>query len=458
MAIVILTWYWFISQGSDDQLEIQREKLPFAKLVHQTELWATFLDVMQLARPDSLLAEADSFETPVIGIDQVEIRTPRLDTVHLSRKSLKVSQAAHALMVNAIPDFLGLVNYRNHSQGIVSVGGGSYMSVLLVSIRLLRRTHSHLPVEVFLPEEDYDHYICDVVMKGLNAQCVMFPKFENFTISRYQYKAFAILFSSFEDVLFLDADNFPVIDPSELFGTDPYVSTGLVTWPDYWASTASPLYYRIAVKEKPHLFERATTESGQILISKRKQAQTILLVAYYNAYGPALFYKLFSQNGPGEGDKETFIAAAKVFNMPFYQVREYVGTLGFHENDTFHGIAMTQHDPFDDYKRELTSSDSVVYRRTPDAKVVFVHHNILKLNPQNLLQHLDLQRIWGSKDTTVAKFGHDLEAAVWEEVIYVGCEIGPALREWKRQDVCEELKFFWNAVLSKEKEGLGELE
>jgi alpha 1,2-mannosyltransferase len=204
------------------------------------------------------------------------------------------------------------------------------MGPVLVSIQMLRRTNSYLSVEVFLPDEkDYDTYICEEILNDLKARCVVLPKLKNFTIKRYQYKALAILSGSFEDILFLDADNFPLIDPNELFDSDSYTATGLVTWPDFWASSASPFYYYISAQTPTPLRLHATTEAGQILISKRQHAATLLLATYYSLYGPHFYYRFLSQGAPGEGDKNTFLAAAMALNDSHYQIRERVMAIGY---------------------------------------------------------------------------------------------------------------------------------
>jgi len=67
------------------------------------------------------------------------------------------------------------------------VGGGAYMGPVLVSIRMLRRKNTILPVEVFLPNEKYyDTYICDKVLKELNARCVALPRLKDFDLKKYQ--------------------------------------------------------------------------------------------------------------------------------------------------------------------------------------------------------------------------------------------------------------------------------
>ena len=63
----------------------------------------------------------------------------------------------------------------------------------------------------------------------------------------------------------------------------------------------------------------ASSETGQLLINKNS-FQTLILAMYYNYYGPDYYYP-FSVKG--EGDKETFIAAAHKLDLPYYQVGEF---------------------------------------------------------------------------------------------------------------------------------------
>ncbi len=44
----------------------------------------------------------------------------------------------------------------------------------------------------------------------------------------------AMLLSQFDHVLLLDADNFAVVDPTYLFDSHEYVTTGALFWPDFW--------------------------------------------------------------------------------------------------------------------------------------------------------------------------------------------------------------------------------
>ena len=162
-----------------------------------------------------------------------------------------------------------------------------------------------MPVELFVKDStEYKSHICEKTLPELNARCVVLsevmglekPKSTDNTdgvkIKHYQLKSFAVLFSSFEKVIWLDADCIPIHDPATLLTTDPFKSTGLVTWPDYWASTIFPLCFIISHQPELATTDRATTEAGVFLVSKKAHSHTLLLAAYYNYYGPSHYYHL----------------------------------------------------------------------------------------------------------------------------------------------------------------------
>ncbi|VEU24066.1 DEKNAAC105221 [Brettanomyces naardenensis] len=278
-------------------------------------------------------------------------------------------------------------------EGIVMVGGGRFSWFVLIAVENLRSTGSKLPVEVLIPSEDeYEEYLCEELLPSLNAKCVILtrrlPFLKKFTsiLGGYQYKSLALLSSSFEKVLMLDADNLAVENPDPLFNSDPFKSYGMILWPDYWKRVTHPDFYKLAtfhlgskrvryiqddltppklyttgeedpVKDVPlHDREGAipdlTTESGQIMVNKRNHMRSLLLSLYYNLYGPHQYYPLFSQGTAGEGDKETFLAAATYYKEPVYRVKKICDTLGYWMEDPhkFIGVGMIQHDPVIDYK------------------------------------------------------------------------------------------------------------
>ena len=135
--------------------------------------------------------------------------------------------------------------------GIVYLGGGKYNQLVLLSIKILRENGSRLPVEVIIPyKNDYDIQFCDRVLPTLNGKCKLMTDYlpQTFVdkISGFQLKNIALLISSFERILYLDADNIPIRNPDVLFTNAPFTTKHLVVWPDLWRRSTSPHYYTIA--------------------------------------------------------------------------------------------------------------------------------------------------------------------------------------------------------------------
>ncbi|PQE16174.1 alpha-12-mannosyltransferase (Mnn2) protein [Rutstroemia sp. NJR-2017a BVV2] len=422
-----------------------------------------FLTRLHQEAPPTLRRPAHCVEEHV-NLQEVTDDSERRDVTPVSDAEILIAREAHHRAVKMIKTSPDLVPYVPRTRGIVTVGGGRYTGTVLVSLRMLRRTNSTLPVEVFMPTpEDYDQHTCKVVLPSLNAKCVPLPQYEGIDIEKYQYKIFAVLLSSFEDVLFLDADNFPIVDPTEFIDSQPYRKTGYVLWSDFWWATCSPHYFSIINRPTPKLTEYGTTESGQMIISKSRHWDTLLLVLYYNIFGPSFYYLLFTQCDPGEGDKETWLYAALALVKPYHQVREKINVLGQWEKkkdsdeSVYLGAGMTQHNPTDDWTLSRGEEKRPLFRLTDKAEAVFVHHNLIKLSPVEMAKWTDemrenyyVRRMWGDREETLKVFGRDLESEVWDELLYVGCEFGEALVGWT-ESVCEKLKAYWGDVVSKER-------
>src|SRR5579862_3659793 len=201
----------------------------------------------------------------------------------------------HSRLVRKLPEFPpNLFSGR----GVVMVAGGRFVRISLLSIRMLRRSGTSLPVELWMANlEEYDSEFCSEIAE-LGARCRLLSDYiGGSVVERYQLKAFAILLSSFAEVLFLDADNFPVISVDDIFTRGNYTTIGVVIWPDYWASTASPWLFEIV--NRPQSFFR-TCESGQLLWNKRTHFAALVLDCYYNFYGPQYFYRLLTLGAIGE--------------------------------------------------------------------------------------------------------------------------------------------------------------
>lgn len=156
-----------------------------------------------------------------------------LYSIDMSDEEVQEMSRAHRAFMQHVSELRLYDLYRQGSKGIVTTAGGKYIPIFLVSLQLLRRTGSQLPVEVFLADDsEYDATLCEKLLPSLNARCRVLSHVLNAVdqvdIKSYQFKIFAMIFSSFEDVIFLDADNLALNDPEPLLNSEPFRSTGLV--------------------------------------------------------------------------------------------------------------------------------------------------------------------------------------------------------------------------------------
>lgn len=393
----------------------------------------------------------------------------KLATNQLSRclevpnKARDFMKKSHESFVNQLSKLV-LPNSAYHGNGIVTVGGGKFSILAYLIIRNLRNLGTTLPIEVFIPPSDVgEEDFCNNLLPKYNAKCIYITDIlsksvaDEFEFKGYQFKSLAMISSSFDNLLMIDADNFPMKNLDNIFKEEPYVNTGLVMWPDFWRRTTHPVYYDIAdvaINENkrvrnsiddltpPEIYTEdlsnlediplsdlkgtlpdVSTESGQLMINKEKHLGTVLLALYYNVNGPSWYYPIFSQKAAGEGDKETFIAAANYYGLSYYQVKTMVGVDGYHQDDNqgFRGVAMFQHDFVQDYEKYKIAEKDINLKysgakknklkfdpeysldkfyneyfefekndKLTNTDIMFVHSNLPKFDPFTLWKDTDL--------------------------------------------------------------------
>ncbi|KAG7664063.1 uncharacterized protein J8A68_002387 [[Candida] subhashii] len=321
----------------------------------------------------------------------------------IKEEHLKAIQEKHSNIVENLPNELAPSTYKKGSRGIVIIGGGFFSWLSMLTIVQLRELGSELPIELVLPNQsDYNENLCEVELPKYNDKCMIISDVLGLNetalnLQKYQYKGIALLANSFQHVFLLDSDNFPVTNIDKYFDSPVYKDHNMVLWPDYWKRSIYPLYYDIAkipvtinkqtrVGTLPlidpidltqreasaatfHDLDGAipdfSTESGQLLVNKRTHGKMLLLALYYNILGPDAYYKLFSLGARGEGDKDTFPAAALATYSTFYQVKSYISSFNLElDNGEIKGTAMGQHDPQLDY--ELYNTEYEKLRNDPE--------------------------------------------------------------------------------------------
>lgn len=431
---------------------------------------------------------------------------------HFPEEFVEDATIKHKIVTDNIPN---LTPQFYSGNGYVVVGGGKYSWFALLAIETLRKIGSKLPVEVFIPtEEEYEPDFCEVVLPRYNARCIKISSIfdeealKDVKITGYQYKSIALLASSFENAFLLDSDNYPVKNPDPIFDSEVYLSNTMITWPDYWRRTTSPKYYQITgkkigkqvrflddedtdpkyytkstevsdedLREKVQFHNREgtikewTTESGQMLINKKIHFRALLLALYYNLEGQFGYYPLLSQGGAGEGDKETFVAAATYYGLKYYQVRKKPDrAYGYYKwEGWFIDSSIIQYDPMRDYRvlqhinREIESRielDGREFRYNyfdlqqhkisiEISKPMFYHVHETKMDPFKLYQDRATYDQDGKKLRNLGgdfpRFGFDLEAFLWRKTKEHFCvERTPVAflveegKEQIREEICGE--------------------
>jgi len=296
---------------------------------------------------------------------------------------------------------------HQQSKGIVmSVYPGLILSVYSI-LHLLRHDHGcTLPIELWsIPGElDVDPKASADRQQQQKQEAVLLQhilqQLPNIThrilpttkdakdISGFMIKPYSIVYSHFDQVLWLDADNVPVRDPSYLFDTPQYQSTGTLFYKDYWQPKQSifdldeeSLVWELLGVPPTQDFEM---ESGQLLLDKRQDltVRALSIVMYLATTFDSRWI------GPLRllwGDKDLFRMAwymahassknekngATSFSSPaFSYVKTPPSPLGF-------TVSPTNKETYQ--KMKFTSCGVTMAQYDPYGKPLFLHRNEFKL-------------------------------------------------------------------------------
>lgn len=150
----------------------------------------------------------------------------------------------------------------------------------------------------------------------------------------WELKPYAILHSPFREVLLLDADNVPLVDPEFLFDTPEFKRTGAIFWPDYPSMKITPEVWR--------LFDLGDTgqrpfESGQIVVNKAKCWAALRLCLWHNEHSDFYYRHI---NGDAATFQLAFRKVKKTYAMPRRSIQALTGTMCQHD---FAGNRIFQH-------------------------------------------------------------------------------------------------------------------
>ena len=223
---------------------------------------------------------------------------------------------------------------------VICAGGISYLTCAWVCINMLRRLGCTLPVQLWhLGKQEIDETM-KALLRPLNVECIdAFQVQKNFPariLHGWELKAYAILHSSFREVLLLDADNVPVVDPEFLFDTPQFRAAGAIFWPDYSSAKTekSKIIWRSCGCCRP---QEREFETGQIAVDKERCWSALRLTMWFNENSD-FYYRYI------HGDKETFHLAFRKMRKSYALVDKPIHSLeGIMCQHDFQGRRIFQH-------------------------------------------------------------------------------------------------------------------
>jgi len=258
-------------------------------------------------------------------------------------------QKYHNLQAEAMQHVEPYPEEEKQGRGIVMCAGGqSYFTCAWVCINVLRRLGCTLPIEMWhLGPTEMDEKMKSLVepmgVKVVDAFKVAekYPYKHDTRGGGWQTNVYSIRRSGFKEVLFLDADNVPVVDPTFLFDEPEYLRTSAVFWPDYGRLQPSRDIWEIC--QIPHRDE-CEFESGQIVIDTEKCWRELHLTAHLNEHANFYYEHVW-------GDKETYHMAWNMcgteYSMPAKGIHRLNAVMCQHD---FKGNRIFQHRNMDKWK------------------------------------------------------------------------------------------------------------
>lgn len=208
-------------------------------------------------------------------------------------------------------------------RGVVIAGGGGRFAVCTwVCVNRLRQLGCQLPIQVWYlgPEERDEHLFSLMAPLGVEAvdAYAVRDQHPHPRLRGWELKPYAIMHSRFEEVLLLDADNVPVVDPTFLFDIAEYEATGALFWPDYWRMQPDRSFWQVMGIE---YVDEPEFESGQMVVNKARCWQALGLANWLCERGATYFWKHC------HGDKDCFRAGWRRTQTPFSMPTQGVTTL-----------------------------------------------------------------------------------------------------------------------------------
>lgn len=209
-----------------------------------------------------------------------------------------------------------------------------------VAVRMLRDyLKTTLPIQIWHigPEEMSPAMIAlmaDQQVECVDALALAHQEEGDVELGGFELKSFALLHCRFRQVVLLDADNVPLIDPAELLEHEAFRREGSIFWPDLLSISASSRIWELCAV---NFRQMPSFESGQMVIDRERHFPALALSWFLNRHARIIYRHIY-------GDKDTFLLAWLALGAPFHlvahSVRRLYGCLCQHHPD---GRRMFQH-------------------------------------------------------------------------------------------------------------------
>ena len=191
---------------------------------------------------------------------------------------------------------------RFAGRGIVIPAGGNYFCAGFVTASILRYIGCTLPIEIWgLPSEPLEPWQATAI-DGMGIAYRQPDPGEMRIEKGWPLKPWALLNSAFREVLFFDADAFPIREPSFLFNHPGYLRHGAAFWPDQASFDLRDEVWGILglpSRKEPDC------EAGVMLVNKEKSWGPLSLANWINQHSD-YYYHVSPGAGGIHGDKTTF--------------------------------------------------------------------------------------------------------------------------------------------------------
>lgn len=228
---------------------------------------------------------------------------------------------------------------RFDGRGIVMCAGGARMyTCAWICLNMLQRElQCTLPIQVWHLGPGEMGAPMQALLEELGVEVVdAFRVREQYpvrTLGGWEMKPYAVIHAPFREVLLLDADNLPVVDPAFLFESGAYERTGAIFWPDIGdISPNSPIWRICGVP-----YRAPSIESGQMVLDKARCWKALQVTMHLNEHSDFYYPYIY-------GDKDTFqlawLALGQEYSIPPYRPKTLVGAVCQRD---FDGRVLFQH-------------------------------------------------------------------------------------------------------------------